>query len=102
MLGPTQMRVAMLRVVLGIPGATSLKDKRSVVSRVRDRCRNQFGVSVAEVDMLDVHDRAVLGMALVSNDARLLQSRMDRLLDFVEELHMAQVLDHKLVIQSFS
>ncbi len=96
------MRVAILRMVLGIPGATSLKDKRSVVSRVRDRCRNQFGVSVAEVELLDVHDRAVLGMALVSNDSRLLQSRMDQLLEFVEELHVAQILDHKLVIQSFS
>ena len=96
------MRVAILRMVLGIPGATSLKDKRSVVSRVRDRCRNQFGVSVAEVELLDVHDRAVLGMALVSNDSRLLQSRMDQLLEFVEELHVAQILDHKLVIKSFS
>jgi uncharacterized protein YlxP (DUF503 family) len=102
MLGPTQMRVAMLRVVLGIPGTTSLKDKRSAVARVRDRCRNQFGVSVAEVDLLDVRDRAVLGMALVSNDARLLQSRMDQLLEFVEDLHVAQILDHKLVIQPFS
>jgi uncharacterized protein YlxP (DUF503 family) len=96
------MRVAMLRLVLGIPGSKSLKDKRSVVARVRDRTRNQFGVSVAEVDDLDVRDRAVLGMALVSNDARLLQSRMDQLLDFVEELHVAEVLDHKLVIQPFS
>lgn len=98
----SHMRVAMLRLVLGIPGAKSLKDKRSVVARVRDRCRNQFGVSVAEVDDLDVRDRAVLGMALVSNDARLLQSHMDQLLDFVEELHVAEVLDHKLVIQPFS
>lgn len=102
MAGPSQMRVAMLRLVLGIPGTTSLKDKRSVVRRVRDRCHNQFGVSVAEVDQLDVRDRAVLGMALVSNDARLLQSRMDQLLAFVEDLQVAEVLDHKLVIQSFS
>ncbi len=98
----SHMRVAMLRLVLGIPGSKSLKDKRSVVARVRDRTRNQFGVSVAEVDDLDVRDRAVLGLALVSNDARLLQSRMDQLLDFVEELHVAEVLDHKLVIQPFS
>lgn len=98
----SHMRVAMLRLVLGIPGSKSLKDKRSVVARVRDRTRNQFGVSVAEVDDLDVRDRAVLGLALVSNDARLLQSRMDQLLDFVEELHVAEVLDHTLVIQPFS
>lgn len=102
MAASSQMRVAMLRLVLGIPGTKSLKDKRSVVSRVRERTRNQFGVSIAEVDDLDVRDRAVLGMALVSNDARLLQSRMDQLLDFVEELHVAEVLDHKLVIQPFS
>ena len=102
MVGSSQMRVAMLRLVLGIPGSTSLKDKRSVVARVRDRCRKQFGVSVAEVDQLDVRDRAVLGMALVSNDARLLQSRMDQILDFVEDLQVAEILDHKVLIQPFS
>lgn len=98
----SHMQVAVMRLVLGIPGTTSLKDKRSVVSRVRDRCRNQFGVSIAEVEALDVRDRAVLGVALVSNDARLLQSRMDQLVDFVEDLHVAQVLEQRLEIQPFS
>lgn len=101
MAGPSEMRVGVMRLVLGIPGTKSLKDKRSVVSRVRERCRNQFGVSIAEVESLDVRDRAVFGISLVSNDARLLRSRMDQLLDFVEDLHVAEVLEHKVEILSF-
>lgn len=91
-----------MRLVLGIPGALSLKDKRSVVSRVRDRVRNRFPVSIAEVDALDEWDRAVLGIAMVSNDARHIESTLDKLVDFVEELHVAPILDDWKEIEAWS
>lgn len=63
------MFVGVLRLVFHIPHARSLKDKRSVVRKFRDRVRSRFGVSIAEVDAQDLHQKAVFGVAVISGDA---------------------------------
>lgn len=57
-----------MTVRLHIPHARSLKDKRQVVKGIVDSVRRRFNVSVAEVDDLDLHQRATLGVACVSNE----------------------------------
>lgn len=46
----------------------SLKEKRAVVRKLKDAVRNRLQVSVAEVDLMDVWQRTVLGVAVVSPD----------------------------------
>src|SRR3954454_9435584 len=70
------MFVGVMRLVLQIPGARSLKDKRSVVRSFKERAQARFRVSVAEVGGLDDVRRATLGVACVSNSA----AQCDRLL----------------------
>ncbi|MBM3319334.1 MAG: DUF503 domain-containing protein [Candidatus Eisenbacteria bacterium] len=62
------MIVATCRIHLFIPAAASLKAKRSVVKGLKDRIRARFNVSVAEIEDHDLWQRAVLGVAVVSND----------------------------------
>lgn len=50
--------------------ARTLKDKRQVLQSIKDRLRNQFNVSVAEVDYLDDRRLAELGVAMVGPDAQ--------------------------------
>ena len=57
------MIVGTLRVRLLLREARTLKDKRQVVKSIKDRLRNHFNVSVAEVDELDNRQIAVLGVA---------------------------------------
>lgn len=70
---------------LHIEAAQSLKEKRMVVRSLRDRIRNRFGISVAEVALNDLHQRARIGLALVSNDSRHLQKQLDAIERFVDE-----------------
>jgi uncharacterized protein YlxP (DUF503 family) len=63
------MFIGVLRLTFHIPAARSLKEKRSVVRKFRDKVRARFDVSVSEVDEKDVHQRAVFGVAVVSGDA---------------------------------
>ncbi len=63
------MFVGVLRLGLHIPHARSLKDKRRVGVKFRDRVRARFDVSNAEVAAQDLHQRAVFGVAVVSGDA---------------------------------
>ncbi len=85
------MVVGVGTVDLYLPEAHGLKEKRSIVRRVVERTRNRFPVSVAEVDNLDLHQKATIGFAVVSNDARLADSVLNRVMDYIEELHLAQV-----------
>jgi len=83
--------VGTLRVELTLHGVASLKEKRSVVRRVLSRVQNQFGVSAAEVGHLDLHQSALLGFAVVSNDARLANAVCDQIANFIRDLHLAEM-----------
>lgn len=88
--------VGVLRLSLYIPGSRSLKDRRRPVLSLRDRIQSRHHAAFAEVGHLDAIDRAVIAVALVSNDARLLRSRLDTIRAEVEQ--KADVLvEHQLV-----
>jgi uncharacterized protein YlxP (DUF503 family) len=63
------MFVGVLRLSLSIPGARSLKDKRSVVRSFKERAQSRLHVSVAEVGALDDPRRATFGVAVVSGSS---------------------------------
>jgi uncharacterized protein len=61
------MFVGVLRFSLQIPGARSLKDRRSVVRSLKERAQARLRVSIAEVGNLDDPRYATFGVAVVSN-----------------------------------
>jgi len=78
------MVVGIMTVELSLGDVFSLKEKRHIVKSVIDRIKNRFNVSIAEIDMLDVKRRAVIGMACVSNSHQLVDRQLDLILDFLE------------------
>jgi uncharacterized protein len=71
------MVVGVLRLTFHIPHARSLKDKRRVVQKLRDRVRSRFDVSIAEVDAQDLHQRVVFGVSVVSADGSVCDSVLE-------------------------
>ena len=71
-----QMPIAYLTLELRIEGAHSLKDKRQVVRSVKDRLRNSFNISIAEIEATDLWQRATLGMVSISDSRDYLQGLM--------------------------
>jgi uncharacterized protein YlxP (DUF503 family) len=102
-----EWRAEVLAMVVGVLELTltfhalSLKDKRSVVRRVIARTQEKFNVAAAEVDENDVLGTAVLGFVTVGNDARFIQSALDKLLGFVDRLELAEIVDQDIQIQHF-
>jgi len=86
------MVVGVVKLELWIPHSRSLKAKRSVVKKVLERTRARFNVTVAEVDKQDVYSRAVIGCAMVGSDQRYVNGAVDKILDFIEGLAVAEVL----------
>jgi uncharacterized protein YlxP (DUF503 family) len=77
------MTVGVLELRLVIRQAQSLKDKRRVVRSLKDRLRDRFGVSVAEVELQDDRQQAVLGVAVVGGDESVLGGVLNKVVDFV-------------------
>ncbi len=79
-----QMLVGILKVEIFIGWATSLKDKRRVVRSICDRIRSRHDVAIAEVDNCDLWQRCTLGIACVSNEARVVEGMLSRVLKDIE------------------
>jgi uncharacterized protein YlxP (DUF503 family) len=68
--------IAFLTVELRIEGAHSLKDKRQVVRSMKDKLRQKFNVSVAEIEATDLWQRATIGVVSISDSHDYLESLM--------------------------
>lgn len=79
-------------VVLRLHGNASLKGKRSIVKRVVNRLRNQFNASVAEVGANDDLLQAEIGLALVGNDRRVINSKLDKAMNLVDAMQLAEIV----------
>ncbi len=93
------MVVGVLTLRLAVFEAQSLKDKRRVVRSLKDRIAARHNVSIAEVDDQDRHQFATLGVAMVSNDPRFVQSALDRIVEEVRRSATAILLAHDVEIQ---
>ena len=85
------MIVGSLRVRLLVRESRSLKDKRQVVQSVKDRLRNSFNVSVSEVEEQEHRQLAVLGIAMVSNEAAHVRGTFDQILQALRSHPVADV-----------
>jgi uncharacterized protein YlxP (DUF503 family) len=61
------VHVAVIQLELQIPTSRSLKEKRAVLRPIVEGIRHRFQISVAEVGYQDKWQRALVGMAVVSD-----------------------------------
>ena len=94
------MVIGLCQLELLLHGNFSLKGKRQVIKSVVQRARQRFNISIAEVEDQDLWQRAVLGICTVSNDRQRVNSILDQVVDFVENTHLAEVIDSQIEIMN--
>lgn len=75
------MPVARLTLDIAIEASYSLKDRRHVVQSLKEKLRNSFNISIAELDEETVWNRATLGIAAISNSRDYLTGLMSKIED---------------------
>jgi len=75
--------------------AQSLKDKRRVIQGFKQRLRNRFNVSVSEVGHGDSAKRCCLGIAMVSQESRVVHSLFDKIVDMVRATPGLTLLEYE-------
>lgn len=88
------MVIGVLQVELLIDGPESLKDKRRVVSSLKDRLHREHQVSVAEVDAQDDMTTAVLGITMASTSVPHAQGVLDGVLNKLRDGRGWSLGDH--------
>ena len=74
----------------------SLKGKRKILKSIITRVRNRFNVSVADVGDQNLWQRAVLVVAVVSNDGRFANEVLSKVLRLITSEPRVEMLDQKM------
>jgi uncharacterized protein YlxP (DUF503 family) len=93
------MVIGVCTVSLHIAGSQSLKDKRRVLRSVKDRLRQEFNLSVAEVADNDLWQRATLGLAVAANEGRFADEVMAKAVDLIRRRSDVELLDYSTEIR---
>jgi len=89
------MTVALLSVELFLPASQSLKDKRMVLRRLKDRV-GALNVAVAEVAHQDLWQRAGLGVVTVASSDSVAEQTLSAALSEIERLEPGLVTDSRV------
>lgn len=90
------IHIGLLTAEFFLPEAHSLKDKRSVMKGMRDRVRNEFNVSVAEISYRDKWQRAQWAFCIVGSDMAYIDGALQQLLEFLRSGRHAMLTDHRI------
>ncbi len=76
--------IASLILHLHLPACSSLKEKRGRIKPLMARLRREFNVSVAELDLQDKWQDAIIGCAMIGNERGHLESALQTVAKWVE------------------
>lgn len=62
----------------------SLKDKRSVIKRLKNRLQKELNVAISELDHQDLWQRATFGIVTISNTREIGEQVIQQALDIVD------------------
>ncbi|MFA4838885.1 MAG: DUF503 domain-containing protein [Candidatus Neomarinimicrobiota bacterium] len=90
------MTIGLLQMDLLLPMTRSLKDKRSVLSRLKNQVRNKFNVAISELGMGDEMSRSQIGIATISNDPSIVHDILQQTEQFIETRFEVQVIGRRI------
>jgi hypothetical protein len=88
------MATVILTAHIQLPGVSSLKEKRRILSSMLTRIRNDFNVSIAEMDNNDYHRSATIGAAVISNDTSFSHQVIAKVVDRIGSNHDVVLADY--------
>ena len=94
------MVVGVCQIEIFFHDTHSLKEKRGLVKSILGKTRSRFNVAAAEVGSLDLWQRAELAVTVGGTDRAFVNSVLDKALNFIEGLHIGEIIDHRVELIS--
>jgi uncharacterized protein YlxP (DUF503 family) len=88
--------VGLCTIELFLSDSQSLKDKRQILSSLKDRLRQKFNLSVAEIDAQDLWQKGVLALACVANDGRYVNQVLDQAQNMIKSNPIVEIVESRI------
>lgn len=95
------IHTAIGRFTLRADHVNSLKEKRSIVSGLKNRISSRFNASCCEAELMDSHKDIVIGVAVVSGSKEAAMREMDKIADFIDLNGEAELVSEEIDVHSF-
>ena len=92
------MYVGCCSIKFFLHGNHSLKGKRRIVRILKDRLKNKFNISVAEIGDQDIWQSLHMGIVTVNSDPKYLEGQVRKVVDAIEKMNLAEITDHQTQI----
>jgi len=93
------MLIGILQMELRIGDALNVREKRRIVKSLKDKWHHHHNVSVVEAEETADHPQhAIMGVALMGNDARHMESSLSKMVEHVRQERQAELLDYRIEI----
>jgi hypothetical protein len=90
------VNVGLCIVQIHLPRVASLKEKRQVLRGLKDRLREHYNVSVAEIDHQDLWQRTTLGIVSIASARVALEQTFSSIQGEVERRVPGEVLSYEV------
>lgn len=90
------MVVGVVKLLIFIPSSNNLKAKRMVLRSLKSRSRNNFNISIVELDNHDKWQRSTLALSTVGIEKSKINSLISNIINFVEQNKQIQLLDYEM------
>lgn len=77
------MIVGVLIVELYTDTTHSLKEKRHIISSIKEKLKNKYNISIIESDYQNLWQKIQLGISMVANSKPIIETSFTRIEDFI-------------------
>ena len=90
------MTIGLLQLELRFTQTCSLKDKRSILRRVKNHIRKNYNVSLAEIDHQDRWGGARIGVTCISSESKIVHQTLQKVESAFASYVGIEIADRKL------
>ncbi len=92
------MVIVTAKILIATEDCYTLKDKRKIINSIKQKLKNQFNFSIAEVDYQDTYHQSLIGIAFVTNDKQFGNTILSKGINFLETAFPGRLVDYEFDI----
>jgi hypothetical protein len=92
------MIVGLSRLVIFLPENHSLKEKRQAITRIVERTKGKFNISIMEIDQTNLWQKATIGFAVVGVKQDHVDATLENVSRYIESMYIGKVIGSRTEI----
>jgi uncharacterized protein YlxP (DUF503 family) len=92
------MVVGLSRLVIFLPENHSLKEKRQAITRIVERTKGKFNISIMEIDQTNLWQKATIGFAVIGVKQDHVNSTIENVSRYIESMYIGKVIGSRTEI----